>query len=78
VFLRLHLVVPQDRFDGTPGLPEPVRGLAARLPAQSYARAMLDRLAEEFAGQTRSPLAGVTISPPGAEPAPIASIGDLT
>lgn len=56
VFLRFHLVIGQDVFSDDGGLPEPARSLAAKLPAQSYAKAMLDELAASFAGQSRTPL----------------------
>lgn len=73
VFLRFHLVVPQDRFSDAGGLPEPARSLASRLPAQSYAKAMLDQLAAEFAGQVRTSLEAITIAPAEGEE-PIASV----
>lgn len=74
IFLRFHAVVPQDRFSNAGGLPEPVKSFAAKLPGQSYARAMLAELDGAFAGQTLLPLAGIAISPPGDAPAPIAGI----
>lgn len=76
VFLRLHLVIRQDRFSDEGGLPEPVKSLAARLPAQSYARQMLDHLDAQFASQTRQTLAGVTIARAEGED-PIASTGEF-
>ena len=56
VFLRLHLVIAQDAFSDDGGLPEPARSLASELPAQSYAKSMLDELAASFAGQSRTPI----------------------
>ena len=77
IFLRFHAVVPQDRFSDAGGLPEPVKSFAAKLPAQSYAKAMLAELAGAFAGQTLPPLREITLSPPGDGPAPIATTGEL-
>lgn len=77
VFLRFHLVVPEDQFVDGAGLPAPTGSLAQVLPADSYARKALDSLASAFAGQTRTPLEEITIAtaPDGD---PIATTGDLT
>lgn len=45
------------------GLPEPVRSLAALLPANSYARTKLNALAAHFPADPRPPLEMVTIGP---------------
>lgn len=78
IFMRFHVVVPQDRFSDAGGLPEPVKSFAEKLPDQSYAKAMLARLVAAFTGQTLPKLAEITLSPPGDGPAPIATTGDIS
>lgn len=72
--IRLTCGLPADRFDiDQGGLPEPVKSLAASLPAGSYARTKLDELAAHFAADPRPALEMVTLSPAvGQEP--IASV----
>jgi hypothetical protein len=59
---RLTVICSDDDFDVGPGeLPEPMRSLLAVLPAQSYARAQLMKLAAEFAPEASDGLLGARI-----------------
>lgn len=64
VTLRFHCHISDDDFSDAPGLPEPLATIAAALPANSYAKAKLERLATHFLGQTRDGLDTVTFTDP--------------
>ena len=55
-------LVKDDVYSDLAGLPEPLAGLAARLPAGSYAKARLLSLADTFAATTRTPLDDIRFS----------------
>lgn len=82
VTMRVTAAIPDDRFDlEAGGLPEPLATLAAALPDGSYAKGKLTELAAHFAGEARTPLAGIAIfdDPDGdaGEDQPVAAIGDI-
>lgn len=82
ITMRVTAAIPDDRFDLVDGgLPEPMRTLYGALPDGSYAKGKLTELAAHFAGEARTPLAGIAIfdNPDGnaGEDQPVAAIGDI-
>lgn len=52
IFCTFKLAISDDDFDmSQPGLPEPLRSVAAALPVGSYAKAKLEELASHFAAE---------------------------
>lgn len=70
VKIRIHCEIRDDDFTDA-GLPEPIAGLYAKLPPQSYAKAKLSALASHFSPDALPPLESVTIvagtNSPGAQ-----------
>ncbi|SCM73380.1 conserved hypothetical protein [uncultured Pleomorphomonas sp.] len=61
VFMTYSCEVPDDDFSAG-GMPEPLAGLAAALPATSYAKEKLTELAEAFAPSSPVPLEEIRIA----------------
>ncbi len=74
--MRLACLARDDVFSDAAGLPEPLRTLAARLPADSYAKARLDELGAHFAAIGRVALEDIRIAP-AADAEFVSSTGDL-
>jgi len=76
--IRLTCGIAGEEYDiEAGGLPQPIRSLAALLPAGSYARIKLDQLAAHFVADPRPPLEMVAIGPNpvgAAEFKPVASV----
>jgi hypothetical protein len=68
VTIRAELAVQDDVFADAAGLPEPIKSLAAALPAGSAATAKLAVLATHFAAIPRDPLAGADFADAAANP----------
>lgn len=54
--------IADDQFTDAAGLPEPLRSVAAELPAQSYAKQRLAQLAAAFAATTRDALEAIDLT----------------
>ncbi|WP_323011116.1 hypothetical protein [Paracoccus sp. (in: a-proteobacteria)] len=61
--ITISAEIADDRYDDAAGFPEPMRSVAADLPAGSYARAELDRLAAAFRATTREQLESIGFAP---------------
>lgn len=64
VTMRATLSLPDDQFVAEAGLPEPLKTMAALLPAGSPAAVKLAALAAHFDAVARTPLAGVDFADP--------------
>lgn len=67
--------IADDEFGDSEGLPEPIKQLLDRLPAQSYARGQLETLAAAFAGVERDELRLMAIAATE-DGEPYASVGE--
>ena len=74
--MRLTCMARDDVFSDEAGLPEPLRTLAARLPADSYARSRLDQLGAHFSAIGRTPLKDIRLAPE-ADGEFVSSTGDI-
>lgn len=72
ITMRLTCAVRDDEFTDAAGLPDPAKGIAAALPAGSYAKGKLDVLAAMLAAETRTALERITFG--HAADTPIASV----
>ncbi len=65
VTIRVTVGLPDDQFSDDEGLPEPMKTLAGLLPEGSPAALKLAKLSDHFAGNARTPLAGVDFTDTG-------------
>lgn len=72
--MRFTCLIRDDHFTDAAGLPEPLAGLAARLPAGSYAKGKLAALAAAFAATERTALDAIRFAT-GEAGTPAGSVG---